>query len=433
MNNAYEAYASNPRYTEGGLEVAIEREEMDEARKMDMQSAAQADLEAIAPPKEQESDLYGNIRSIAETAIRVPQNVAAGMSGAIENTLALAVGRENINQANDWMREEMPDWFNAMTEQLQPKGTVDEVSQELTKFIVPFGLVMKGAKAAAVAAGTETGIATNALIAEVVTSGAALDPHMQRLSSFAKELGVENQLIDWLADNENETESEGRIKNIIEGVGITGAIATAFKSAAMTFKGLMRFKEFGAANLKKAGSVPVSGSPRAQRGSVGDQDYKIAHTAPVKEGSNTLDDLSDIMPDDFYDPSVSWNYYGHGGDSVALDKQTARIVSKFKGKPDADISIYRAVPKGVKEINEGDWVTVNKNYAKEHGSRHIEGGYEVIEKKVKASEVATDGNSIHEYGYSPNKKAAKPKPKKPNTDDELDKRMDTIIDELKNL
>jgi hypothetical protein len=53
------------------------------------------------------------------------------------------------------------------------------------------------------------------------------------------------------------------------------------------------------------------------------------------------------------------------------------------------------------DIQPGDWVTINKNYAKEHGVSQLHGKYTILKKTVKASEIATDGNSIHEWGYHP--------------------------------
>ena len=133
-------------------------------------------------------------------------------------------------------------------------------------------------------------------------------------------------------------------------------------------------------------------------------DYRGNHTAPTREGANSLDDMSDIYPDDIYNPSTAGQFYGHGGDSSSIDSQSARIIANFKGKPNAEIEVFRAVPKGVTSINDGDWITINKNYAKSHGESWVDDGkYDVISKKIKASELTTDGNSIHEFGYSSNK------------------------------
>jgi hypothetical protein len=138
-------------------------------------------------------------------------------------------------------------------------------------------------------------------------------------------------------------------------------------------------------------------------------DYRGVHKAPGESDSTTAAyDLSKLYPDDIYTSPKAHQFYGHGGNSSQLDRQTISILRNIKGKPDSDITIYRAVPKGVKDINQGDWVTVNRDYAKSHGESWVENGqYDIISKKVKAADIYTDGNSIHEFGYSPkNKKAA---------------------------
>jgi hypothetical protein len=50
-------------------------------------------------------------------------------------------------------------------------------------------------------------------------------------------------------------------------------------------------------------------------------------------------------------------------------------------------------------INNGDWVTLSRNYAKEHGESALDGKYKIISKKVPARKLFTDGNSIQEFGY----------------------------------
>ena len=138
-------------------------------------------------------------------------------------------------------------------------------------------------------------------------------------------------------------------------------------------------------------------------GNGGSDDYRGMHTAPEREEGykNSLDDMSDVFPGDIYNPAVAWRYYGHGGDSVHLDKQSAEIIARFVGQPDAWVTIYRAVPSDVDQINRGDWVTINPNYAHEHGWRHVGDDYHVISLEVRARDIVTDGNSIHEFGYDP--------------------------------
>ena len=50
------------------------------------------------------------------------------------------------------------------------------------------------------------------------------------------------------------------------------------------------------------------------------------------------------------------------------------------------------------KINNGDWVTINRQYAVEHGKGQL-GRYRILSKTVPASSLYTTGDSIHEWGY----------------------------------
>jgi hypothetical protein len=133
-----------------------------------------------------------------------------------------------------------------------------------------------------------------------------------------------------------------------------------------------------------------------------DTSYRGMHTAPNREFGAQLFELDKIYPDDIYSANAA-RFYGHGGDQTKIDQKTAQIVKSFRGNPDAEVTIYRAVPKdeNIKEINAGDWVTINKDYAKDHGKSVLRGDYKIVEKKVKAKDIWTNADSIHEYGYDP--------------------------------
>ena len=50
-------------------------------------------------------------------------------------------------------------------------------------------------------------------------------------------------------------------------------------------------------------------------------------------------------------------------------------------------------------INNGDLVTLTKQYAIEHGKSNLNGNYRLLSKTVPVKHIFTDGNSIHEFGY----------------------------------
>jgi len=131
--------------------------------------------------------------------------------------------------------------------------------------------------------------------------------------------------------------------------------------------------------------------------------YRGEHSSPLAgEGSAPLHDLAQIYPDDIYGPNA-WRYYGHGSDEM-MDRSVIQKLQRYRNKPDEIVKVYRAVPKeafkkGVKNIQHGDWVSPNRNYAVEHGEGVLNGDYQIIYKNVPAKSLFTDANSPYEFGY----------------------------------
>lgn len=134
-----------------------------------------------------------------------------------------------------------------------------------------------------------------------------------------------------------------------------------------------------------------------------EEDYRGQHQAPGPDNGAPLHDLTGIYPDDIYGPKAA-QYYGHFGGNNPMDVASIRKIQIMKGRPNQGVQIYRAVPKGIKTINLGDWVTINREYAKDHGAGWLQGKYKVLSKIVNARDLYTDGNSIHEFGYYPTNK-----------------------------
>jgi hypothetical protein len=187
-----------------------------------------------------------------------------------------------------------------------------------------------------------------------------------------------------------------------------------------------------------------------------DDTYHGDHTAPSDNGfDRPLYDLTGIYPDDMYS-STATRLYGAG---ESYDNVSVGIIQGALGKPNQAIKIYRAVPHEMTSdelikkyekdkaiilktgrlppgvtgydksqyydfatdelarltntastiapkigINPGDWVTTAKQYAIDHGRASLGNKFKVITKTVRAKELFTDGNSIHEWGYSPQSK-----------------------------
>lgn len=183
------------------------------------------------------------------------------------------------------------------------------------------------------------------------------------------------------------------------------------------------------------------------------KDYRDEHTAPSKNSGAPLYDLTGIYPEDIYSNKATL-YYSHYGHNDPRDYPAISIIQSLRNKPNGTVRIYRAVPSilttqdkildlenqkryilkngklppnisnrsdyygyiseeldklrslPVKNepklsINAGDWVTIDREYAKEHGESQLNGNYKIISKVVSAKDIYTDGDSIYEWGYDP--------------------------------
>lgn len=128
-------------------------------------------------------------------------------------------------------------------------------------------------------------------------------------------------------------------------------------------------------------------------------------------------DLTMLVAEDIY----THPHYYPGGDEYP---GVVAMIRRVRGKPDAMVRVYRAVPKGVTEINPGDWVTPSEKYAKLHGESSgwlreaapgemqldpttgfLSGGtpaYDIISREVPARELIWPGDYLPEWGWFPN-------------------------------
>lgn len=189
---------------------------------------------------------------------------------------------------------------------------------------------------------------------------------------------------------------------------------------------------------------------------VDEYSYRMDHRPPGFEGGAPAHDLTGnnnaIYPNDFYS-NKALQYYGTG--ATKADSESISVLHSIKGKPNAKVKIYRAVPSSetnaqkvaklekqlynylrrgrlptdaftndkarwyeatvdkvdalknlpqeekvvVDKINSGDLVTLSKSYAKEHGENNLGGHYKILTKTVLAKELFTNGDSVNEFGY----------------------------------
>lgn len=126
-------------------------------------------------------------------------------------------------------------------------------------------------------------------------------------------------------------------------------------------------------------------------------EYMMKHRPwPDEELSAGLHDLDNVFPGIYGRHASDYKTFA---DDPRIDAQSLKVINSVRGNPEAMVDIYRAVPKGVRDFNTGDWVSISKNYAKQHGESALNGDYDLIKAKARAADISEPGDSIAEQGY----------------------------------
>ena len=139
----------------------------------------------------------------------------------------------------------------------------------------------------------------------------------------------------------------------------------------------------------------------------GKTEYMISHR-PSEVGPPAHDMFADVEGDGPMSPSDLFkspeHYIGTKDrkDPVFLEtKKQMEYIKSIQGDPEAEITVYRSSPE--KELNDGDWVSLSKEYAKQAGYHPTDEAKDipVFEHKIKVKDLKWDGNSLEEWGYFP--------------------------------
>ncbi len=234
-----------------------------------------------------------------------------------------------------------------------------------------------------------------------------------------------NTLIKMLGDNRRAAQLAHRVNNLFQYTPL-GIPSAAYQAGQMIGHGFQN-RSFPQTALG-LGAAAMTALPAA-RGVLGPAETKLipkieseaenlaasyrgAHTAAGPESGSPLHNVTanGTYPEDFYGPN-GLRYYGTGdekNDAVSYAK-----IRAIAGKPDEPVAIWRAVPNlsGAKgkdpvtrnssHIRPGDWVTISRQYAIDHGESALNGNYSLVKGVKPAKELYTSGDSFHEWGWFP--------------------------------
>jgi hypothetical protein len=126
-------------------------------------------------------------------------------------------------------------------------------------------------------------------------------------------------------------------------------------------------------------------------------EYRGSHQPPTPDSDVKafFHQMDMLMPKDVYTIKGKSLY---GIRDQTIDSDWWKAMMKAKGNPNYEVEVYRSVPKGVTEINSGDWVSPSRKYVEGHGENALNGEYDIISKKVPAGTLTSEGYP-YELGY----------------------------------
>lgn len=158
---------------------------------------------------------------------------------------------------------------------------------------------------------------------------------------------------------------------------------------------------------------PEPKKPDAPKPDVPEGDYRMTHQ-PSDDGPRAFDLTEDgggdwSMPSDVYD-----NPHLYTGADATVRKETMEQLERVRGNPDGLVTVYRYAPEG-REFEVGNWVSLSRTYAEQHGASNPTPGGTVQSMQVPAREVRFAGDDLAEFGWHP--EPVKPEPKKGSIDE----------------
>ena len=237
-----------------------------------------------------------------------------------------------------------------------------------------------------------------------------LADRLKKVQQFgAKPFGYENPPVEMLMNLLGVPAVQQTMERMAYGEPLTTGRGMTTKPRAEAVEAALTVAPVAGLLGKATKGLPVGASIK----NVGDDllSYRGSHKAPSPDFGAPLHDLTgggQMYPADVYSSKAA-QFYGTGYPKA--DKEAFDLAKRVRGNPNAEVTMYRAVPKdeNIKAINAGDWVTLSKDYAKTHGESVLQGDYKIISQKVKAQDLWTNADSIHEFGYQPQKKAIAPR------------------------
>ena len=192
--------------------------------------------------------------TLSDHIIDVPRQILGGFRAAGQATIDLGLSAMDASGLDVKKGDiELPKKIGSFDISSEPKNIVSGLTKSISQFLLPFGAVSKGVRAVGAA-----GKAANAVSGAVATF-IGFDEHEKRLSSIVEEHPMlSNPITRYLANKDDDSVFQGRLKNAAEGLGvgeIAGKVSTALSKGVKYIKTGREAKNVVQESTKTVGDI----------------------------------------------------------------------------------------------------------------------------------------------------------------------------------
>lgn len=339
-----------------------------------------------------------------DVIMSAPKNITMGVVKAIDNTVE-AVAPGMLAKADSALSEVFPEYVAATNEffntHISKGEDGDRIVQDMASFMVPFAGYMK-----VLGATTKLGTISSGFAADAMASFFNVDPHMERLSEVAMQMGIENEFIGYMA-NQTGSETENRFRNVLEGqaMGATFlAAAQTLKGAWWTakamkaeydrvgpdefFRGKPEDRQRGSIKLKEADALPMDEESRMARAE------KMGFNVDVYHGTSSDIESFNVMKRGLSTKSKSAKM----ATWLVDDATTAEGYANFSA---VDAKVQSIIDASMTEERKGNYTKASKlmeeaEYLERRLAKEPENGQNIMQLKIKGEnlmEVDAEGQT----------------------------------------
>jgi hypothetical protein len=311
-----------------------------------------------------------------------------GIEGAVQGAYQLA----------DWATfDYLPDYDNRFLG--RSETIAGSLVEGITQFVVPYGAISKGVSAAGKATkfakpfmktnkkGKEVLNWKGVLASEAATDFVAFDAQEERLSNLVQAFpSLSNPITEYLAAEEDDGELEGRFKNALEGMGITGVVAGSFGLALKAHKKMktkpVEAKKIGESmQLNQIRTVPVEDYSPAVKASKS----VFTKSKKIKEGGIMAHQMRKEF-DAYGEKGTGEELRWMGFDDWLKEKGTNRVTQKEVDTFLEEKQLqYKLVERSGKDTN-----VTYENFKQKGGDNYREFIFETNDKAVKLASENID-------------------------------------------